>query len=202
MIAVSSALTLLTNVVMAWNTLHMQRAVELGGQPVLPHLLRGIGPTSLEGINLRGAFDFPIADYAERLMPGLNSGNPFPSKRTRRLTGSAVPTLWSVVSSNLALAMPSRWLVFPAGGLHTVQREPTSLGLHLVRGNPAGQQGSRALEDRVRGCGDDMRIDELQVTEQIEVQCAGLGGVDATGAQPLKVRSRRSGFRFPEGHLP
>ena len=67
-------------------TLHMQSAldtiVQLGNQAVPPHLLRSIAPTSLEGINLRGTFDFPIADYAERLMPGLNSSIPFPSNRT------------------------------------------------------------------------------------------------------------------------
>ena len=56
--------------------------VQLGTQAVPPHLLRSIAPTSLEGINLRGTFDFPIADYAERLMPGLNSSIPFPSNRT------------------------------------------------------------------------------------------------------------------------
>ncbi|BCZ84851.1 hypothetical protein PTKU64_85260 [Paraburkholderia terrae] len=46
----------------------------------------------------------------------------------------------------------------PPRGLsdHTVQRELASCGLHLVRGNPAGQQGSGALEDRVRGRGHDM----------------------------------------------
>ena len=53
----------------------MQRAIEtietLGNEPVPPHHLRSIAPTSLEGINLRGTFDFPIADYADRLMPSL-----------------------------------------------------------------------------------------------------------------------------------
>jgi hypothetical protein len=43
----------------------------LGNEPVSPHHLSSIAPTSLEGINLRGTFDFPIADYADRPMPSL-----------------------------------------------------------------------------------------------------------------------------------
>jgi hypothetical protein len=43
----------------------------LGNEPVSPHHLRSIAPTSLEGINLRGTFDFPIADYADRSKPTL-----------------------------------------------------------------------------------------------------------------------------------
>nr|WP_311767774.1 Tn3 family transposase [Burkholderia sp. Bp8963] len=68
LMAVSSALSLLTNAVLAWNTVHMQRAVErievLGQRPVRPEYLRRIAPTNLEGINLRGTFDFPVADFA------------------------------------------------------------------------------------------------------------------------------------------
>jgi TnpA family transposase len=86
MMAVSSALTLLTNAVMAWNTQHMQSALDtiekLGNQPALPEHLRSIAPTSLEGINLRGTFDFPIADYVDRLMPSLMVGASSPSQRT------------------------------------------------------------------------------------------------------------------------
>lgn len=66
--AVSSALTLLSNAVMAWNTLHMQRALDaieaIGGEAMRAEDLRQIAPTHLEGINLRGTFDFPIARYA------------------------------------------------------------------------------------------------------------------------------------------
>jgi Tn3 transposase DDE domain len=88
MMAVSSALTLLTNAVMAWNTQHMQRALDtiekLGNQPVLPEHLRSIAPTSLEGINLRGTFDFPIANYVHRLMPSLMVAASSPSQRALR----------------------------------------------------------------------------------------------------------------------
>jgi hypothetical protein len=60
--AVSSALTLLTNVLMAWNTTHMQHALEAlqtSGIEPRPDQLRRIAPTYLEGINLRGNFIFP-----------------------------------------------------------------------------------------------------------------------------------------------
>lgn len=73
--SISRPLRLLTNAVMAWNTQHMQSALntieKLGNQPVLPEHLCSIAPTSLEGINLRGTFDFPIADHVHWLMPSL-----------------------------------------------------------------------------------------------------------------------------------
>jgi TnpA family transposase len=69
--AVSSALT----AVMAWNTLHMQRALDaieaIGGEAMRAEDLRQIAPTHLEGINLRGTFEFPIARYAHRLLPNV-----------------------------------------------------------------------------------------------------------------------------------
>ena len=86
MMAVSSALALLTNAVIARNTEHKQRALDtiekLGNQPVLPEHLRSIAPTSLGGINRRGTFDFPIADYADRLMRSLILRAPSSSQRT------------------------------------------------------------------------------------------------------------------------
>lgn len=73
--AVSSALTLLSNILMAWNTTHMQRALEeiqaATGVPLDPGQLRRIAPTYLEGINLRGTFNFPVARYAHRILPSL-----------------------------------------------------------------------------------------------------------------------------------
>ncbi|WP_232442577.1 Tn3 family transposase, partial [Burkholderia ubonensis] len=86
--AVSSALSLLTNTVLAWNTTHMQRAVDrieaLGQTPVLPEYLRRIAPTYLEGINLRGTFDFPVADFAHRLMPSVAIRAPAPGSQQAR----------------------------------------------------------------------------------------------------------------------
>ncbi|CAG9184814.1 Tn3 family transposase ISBusp1 [Cupriavidus laharis] len=82
--AVSSALTLLSNAVMAWNTLHMQRALDaieaIGGESMRAEDLRQIAPTRLEGINLRGTFDFPIARYAHRLLPSATSTPDSPSQ--------------------------------------------------------------------------------------------------------------------------
>ncbi|WP_268957901.1 Tn3 family transposase [Paraburkholderia piptadeniae] len=73
--AVSSALALLSNAVMAWNTIHMQRAVDqieaTSGETVQAGDLRRIAPTHLENINLRGTFDFPIERYAHYLLPGV-----------------------------------------------------------------------------------------------------------------------------------
>ncbi|ABO60166.1 transposase Tn3 family protein (plasmid) [Burkholderia vietnamiensis G4] len=73
--AVSSSLALLTNAVMAWNTMHMQRAVDqieaMSGDALQAVALRRIAPTHLEGINLRGTFDFPIARYADRVLPSM-----------------------------------------------------------------------------------------------------------------------------------
>ncbi len=87
LMAVSSSLSLLTNSVLAWNTMHMQRAVErietLGQTPVLPDYLRRIAPTYLEGINLRGTFEFPVADYAHRLMPSLAVSMPATEREAR-----------------------------------------------------------------------------------------------------------------------
>jgi TnpA family transposase len=78
--AVSSALTLLANILMAWNTTHMQRALEeiqaATSQPLQSEQLRRIAPTHLEGINLRGTFNFPVARYARRILPSLASDLP------------------------------------------------------------------------------------------------------------------------------
>ena len=56
--AVSSALTLFANILMAWNTTHMQHALEAlqasEGESPGAEQLRRIAPTHLDGINLRG----------------------------------------------------------------------------------------------------------------------------------------------------
>jgi len=82
--AVSSALAPLSNAVMAWNTIHMQRAVNqieaMSGETVQTADLRRIAPRHLEGINLRGTFDFPIARYTHYLLPSAADLN---AKRRR-----------------------------------------------------------------------------------------------------------------------
>ncbi len=65
--AVADALSLLANIVMAWNTAQMQRI--LGNSQVPPELIGRIAPTHIEGLNLRGIFRFPIEDYAAQLLP-------------------------------------------------------------------------------------------------------------------------------------
>jgi TnpA family transposase len=71
--AVADALSLLANIVMAWNTAKMQAifdrwAVRRSG--ALPRELIGrIAPTRTEGLNMRGIFSFPIEQYAEALLP-------------------------------------------------------------------------------------------------------------------------------------
>ncbi len=56
----------------------MQRAVSqieaISGDVLRAVDLRRIAPTYLEGINLRGTFDFPIARYADRVLPSLVDG--------------------------------------------------------------------------------------------------------------------------------
>jgi predicted component of viral defense system (DUF524 family) len=57
---------------MAWNASHMQTAwegiKEAGGEPGTEDLRR-IAPTNIEGINLRGTFDFPVEKFAQRILP-------------------------------------------------------------------------------------------------------------------------------------
>lgn len=70
--AVADALSLLANVVMAWNTAQMQAVLDRWAnrrQIVPPELFGRIAPTRLEGINLRGVFRFPVERYAGQLMP-------------------------------------------------------------------------------------------------------------------------------------
>ena len=39
-----------------------------GGEP-LTEDLRRVAPTNIEGINLRGTFDFPVEKFAQRILP-------------------------------------------------------------------------------------------------------------------------------------
>ena len=62
--AVGEALSLLANIVMAWNTDQMQAAVDHWSArrttAVSPELIGRVAPTRTEGINFRGIFRFPI----------------------------------------------------------------------------------------------------------------------------------------------
>jgi TnpA family transposase len=75
--AVADALSLLANIVMAWNTAQMQVVLDRWAnrrQIVPPELIGRIAPTRLEGINLRGVFRFPLERYARQLLPSQTAG--------------------------------------------------------------------------------------------------------------------------------
>jgi TnpA family transposase len=73
--AVADALSLLANLVMAWNTTKMQSVLDRWNArrstAVPPQLIGRIAPTRTEGINLRGVFTFPIEQYQAQLLPSL-----------------------------------------------------------------------------------------------------------------------------------
>jgi len=74
--AVADALSLLANIVMAWNTSQMQFVLDRWAnrrQIIPPELIGKIAPTRLEGINLRGVFRFPIERYADQILPSQGS---------------------------------------------------------------------------------------------------------------------------------
>jgi hypothetical protein len=66
--AVADALSLMANIVMAWNTSQMQAVLDRWSnrrQVIPPELIGKIAPTRLESINLRGVFRFPVDRYAD-----------------------------------------------------------------------------------------------------------------------------------------
>jgi predicted DNA-binding ribbon-helix-helix protein len=70
--AVADALSLLANIVMAWNTAQMQAILDRWAkrrQVIAPELIGRIAPARLERINLRGVFRFPIERYAGQILP-------------------------------------------------------------------------------------------------------------------------------------
>ncbi len=70
--AVADALSLLANIIMAWNTTQMQAVLDrwANRRQVIPAELTGkIAPTRLQGINLRGVFRFPVERYASEILP-------------------------------------------------------------------------------------------------------------------------------------
>ena len=75
----ADALSLLANILLAWNTAQMQSALNRWNArrstAVPPELIGRIAPTRTEGINLRGVFRFPIEQYLERLLPSRGVRN-------------------------------------------------------------------------------------------------------------------------------
>jgi len=83
--AVADALSLLANLVMAWNTMKMQSVLDRWNarrsNTVPLELIGRIAPTRTEGINLRGVFTFPIGQYQAQLLPSL------PAAKSRAVGG-------------------------------------------------------------------------------------------------------------------
>jgi TnpA family transposase len=75
--AVADALSLLANIVMAWNTAKMQaifdRWAKRRNGAIPPELIARCAPTRTEGLNMRGVFRFPIELYLEQLLPSWAS---------------------------------------------------------------------------------------------------------------------------------
>ena len=71
--AVADALSLLANILMAWNTARMQQVLDHWAQrrggAVPPELIGRVATTRTEGINLRGVFGFPVERYADKILP-------------------------------------------------------------------------------------------------------------------------------------
>jgi TnpA family transposase len=80
--AVADALSLLANILMAWNTAQMQQVfdhwAQRRGGAVPPELIGRIAPTRTEGINLRGVFRFPVERYADKILPSAGAGRTMP----------------------------------------------------------------------------------------------------------------------------
>ena len=75
--AVADALSLLANIVMAWNTAKMQAIFDRWARrrngAIPPELIARCAPTRTEGLNMRGIFRFPIELYLEQLLPSWAS---------------------------------------------------------------------------------------------------------------------------------
>ena len=77
MIAISGSHTLLTNLVLAWNTHRMQETAERwrrAGQQIEDAWLARMGPAHFANVNFRGTFKFGISRYAEMLLGQASSG--------------------------------------------------------------------------------------------------------------------------------
>ena len=66
--AISGALTLLTNVVMAWNTARMQRVADARWGPRGSPALARIAPVAFAHINMRGRFNFSLGALRHRVI--------------------------------------------------------------------------------------------------------------------------------------
>jgi len=99
LVAISGALTLLANVVMAWMTHSMQRVLDAwhhaGTRRVEAEVLRHIAPVHFQGINFRGVMQFPMAQYRNRLI----LATPSSAQRTANAASGEAPISQEAIDS-------------------------------------------------------------------------------------------------------
>ena len=66
--AISGALALLANIVMAWNTHRLQLAVDQAPDAYPDEVLQSIAPIGYKHINLRGIFTFDLSQLGPSLL--------------------------------------------------------------------------------------------------------------------------------------
>ena len=76
MAAISGALTLLTNIVMAWNTYHMQILIDQKPDEFPDSVVSKVAPISHAHINMRGILSFNLQKAAKGLILSPNRSNP------------------------------------------------------------------------------------------------------------------------------
>ena len=74
--AISGALTLLANIIMAWNTHHMQAVIDQAPTDHPDEVLSRLAPIGHKHINMRGILEFELAHHAPGLLrPGHTINN-------------------------------------------------------------------------------------------------------------------------------
>jgi Tn3 transposase DDE domain len=72
--AISGALTLLANVVMAWNTHRLQAAIDRAPNDHPDEVLSRLAPIGHQHINMRGILTFDLARHASSLLRPAGTG--------------------------------------------------------------------------------------------------------------------------------
>lgn len=81
MAAISGCLTLLANIIMAWNTKRLQFALDSGRLSMTTAALASTSPITHAHINLRGRYTFNLSEFRDKLLPGQISSQPHGSAR-------------------------------------------------------------------------------------------------------------------------
>ena len=68
MTAISGALTLLTNIVMAWNTSRIQAHLDINTDIIPDRLASKVAPIGYAHVNMRGIMSFELGDAKRRLL--------------------------------------------------------------------------------------------------------------------------------------